>query len=159
MEPEHLMQLALNKYQTMVEGGKWNAPTEADSKIIALEAQVKKLARAPAKAPAQGKGGNEKKKGKKPFAANRIKPDWIAVAPKEGEPKKKTVKDKPFWWCPRHNAWVRHPPEECKGQGLDKQSDRKPAAKKSAPQQPDSKALQLSKALASIVDNGEEDEE
>jgi hypothetical protein len=43
IEPNHLMQLALYKYQTLLEGGKWNAPTKADEKIIALEAQLKKL--------------------------------------------------------------------------------------------------------------------
>ena len=162
LEPEHLMQLALNKYQTMVEGGKWNAPTEADSKIIALEAQVKKLSRAPpGKAPVKSKGGNvvsDNLKAGKAYKDKRIKPEWMSVAPKEGEPKKKTIKNKTFWWCPKHNAWVRHPPEECEGKGLGKSEDRKPAAKRGPPQQ-GSKALQLSKALASIVDQDEEDEE
>ena len=156
VEPEHLMQLALNKYQTLVEDGKWNAPTEADSKIIALEAQVKKLTRAPAKAPAKGKVGVDKKDKKSPNKGNKNKPEWMAVAPKEGEPKKKTVKDKLYNWCPKHKAWVRHSPEQCEGKGLGKHPDTKPAAKKDSP---DSKALQLSKALASIVDQVEEDEE
>ena len=130
--------------------------------LIALEAQVKKLSRTPAgKVTEKGNAANagDKKKGNKPYKDKRAKPEWMLVAPKEGEPQNKTVKDKPFWWCPKHNAWVRHPPSECEGKGIAKQGDRKPAGKRPAPQQAGSKALQLSKALASIVDQDKEDEE
>lgn len=158
MEPETLMLHALNKYQTLVEGGKWNAPTEADSKIIALEAQLKKLNKSPPKA-APGKGNIGKKQTKKPFQGNRDKPAWMSIPPKADEPKKKTVKGKPYWWCPNHNAWVRHTPTECKGQGVRKQPGFKPDGRKQGKGPEDSKALQLSKALASIVDQDDEESE
>ena len=43
IEPHRLMELALNKYTTLLEGGEWNAPTEEETKIIALQAEVQKL--------------------------------------------------------------------------------------------------------------------
>ena len=72
-------------------------------------------------------------------------------APKEGEPNKKVVKDKPYWWCPKHGAWGRHKPSECEGKGINpKGTQRKPQ---------DNKAHRLSKALAAVVEDDADDDE
>jgi hypothetical protein len=43
IQPMRLMELARNKYKTMVEENKWKAPSEDSTKIITLQAQVKLL--------------------------------------------------------------------------------------------------------------------
>ena len=45
---------------------------------------------------------------------------WKEIAPKEGEPKKKTVKGKEYNFCKHHKKWCLHTKEECKiGQKLE----------------------------------------
>jgi hypothetical protein len=39
----HLMEIALNKYQTRLQANTWKAPTEAEEKIIALEAKLQTM--------------------------------------------------------------------------------------------------------------------
>ena len=128
---------------------------------MALEAQLKKLSKAGPKPPVKGKAGNDGKKAKKPFPGNRDKPTWMTVSPKVGDPHKKTVKGKPYWWCPKHKAWGRHIPAECRGQGIGNKPGSKTDEKKlkTDPGQDESKALQLSKALAALVDQDDEDSE
>ena len=116
---EQLMTLAQNKYQTKVENGTWNAPSEAEEKIIALEAEVKKLqSKKETSGKGKGKGKGDKKKDKKDKKEKFVKPAWTKVAPKEGEAKTKTVDGKEFNWCSTHQAWVRHKAEDCQGKGF-----------------------------------------
>jgi len=62
---DHLMHIALNKYKMMIEQKTWNAPTEEQEKIIALEARIDKLLKACDKQQAKmSKSGNPKCKGK-----------------------------------------------------------------------------------------------
>ena len=37
--------------------------------------------------------------------------------PPAGGPHTKTVDDKEFNWCPKHNSWGRHKASECEGRG------------------------------------------
>ena len=39
-EPDKLMELANNRYKSLVEADKWNAPSEMEEKLIALETQL-----------------------------------------------------------------------------------------------------------------------
>jgi len=119
-----LMQLALQKFKILKEGGKWNAPTEAEEKIIALEAEVTKL-----KAQAVTSKSNNKyfKPKEKPMYSNGSKngksngkkppPEWMTTKPKDGEPRTKMMSGKEYHWCDNHEAWTRHKPSECKGKG------------------------------------------
>ena len=92
-----LMLLMDQKYCTLVQAGKWNAPDEKMEKNIALEATIKKLQKATIskqtekKSPEKSKKDKKKGKGK---AEKGCKPEWMLVKPKETEPKKKTVDDK-----------------------------------------------------------------
>lgn len=117
---EKLMLLAENKFKIRKVRNTWNERTPEEEKIIALEAYIKKA----------NKTGNYKSNGKekgKPIDKKKPhKPDkktknfkepepWMMVAPKEGEPKEKTVNNLKWHWCPNHAKWTRHKPEECKG--------------------------------------------
>ena len=128
-----LMHLALQKYKVLKEAGKWNAPTDAEVQIIALQAQVTQL-KARAKIGSgtgnynKPKGNNNKSKlsgNQKPSkwtdhgksSGKKPPPEWMTTQPKEGEPENKTVNGKEYHWCKNHAAWTRHKPSECKGIG------------------------------------------
>ena len=96
------MQAAKNKYDTMVEMGKWNAPT-AYERIVALQAQLttfkkdinKKVVTFEKK---KGGSNNNKtddkgKKGKDDSHPSTWK------APKPGEKKEATCKRHTWYWC------------------------------------------------------------
>jgi hypothetical protein len=107
IQPMRPMELARNKYKTMVkENKKWKAPSEDSTKIIALQAQVKllgnKFKAGPGPKYPSNKGPKDdtftpkKKKGDKPPKA-----PWMLVAP-EGQPLKKMKDGKDWIWCPPH---------------------------------------------------------
>jgi hypothetical protein len=119
MSEERLMLLAENKYKTLVEKGQWQAPTEEEEKIVALQTEIralkngrgadKKAKNKPTKKEGNSKGGGDKSK-KKDEA-------WMHVAPKEGEPKAKSYNGKQWHWCANHQKWCLHSTEQCKGVG------------------------------------------
>lgn len=165
IEPNKLMQLALNKYQTLVEGGKWNAPTDEEAKIIALEAEIKKM-----KSNKKGKQGSDKAKAKAKSnkmqqKQQRDKPKWMMQAPKDGEPTKKTVSDKIYYWCPTHNAWVRHKPKDCKGLNSPAKNDTSQTKDKNGKEKEstgnkndqENRTIRLSQAMTTILED--EDQE
>jgi hypothetical protein len=120
---EELMVMAENKYKAMVENSTWNAPDEQAEQIIALQAQVKKLASAGKQKSQGGKGKpnanpESKQKGKEaPKGGNNRKPDGMLKKPADGQPKTKKVNNKTYHWCPNHQSWTIHTPAECKGKG------------------------------------------
>jgi len=123
IEPKKLMQLALNKYNTLKEAGKWKAPSDEESKILALTAELNKLKK---------KSGNTSKDIKKKNVTSNNKktgrfpkPKWMSEPPKSGESKTKTVDKKTYHWCPNHESWTRHHPSECKGKGHTSEKKRK----------------------------------
>jgi hypothetical protein len=143
ISPESLMILAQNKFQTKIENGTWNAPTKAEEKIIALEAQVKDLKKMKNK-----KANKDKKKNKSPDKngdkkKKLDKPKWMTTPPEEGKPKEKVVNKKTYYWCLNHVAWVRHKPDQCKGKGyVPKKEEAKGEEDNESP------AIRMSKALA-----------
>jgi hypothetical protein len=159
IQPMQLMQLALNKYKTLVEGGKWNAQTEEEERIIALEAQLRQLANPKKNNRDKKNQKDSKKKGEK----KGKKPKWMTVKPKDGEPNHKTVDNKKYWYCPNHEAWVRHSPSECKGINFkgnksDKNPEEKESEKKSETvSKKKSKALKLSQALSAVAEETDEE--
>ena len=108
-EYQALMTSCLNKYKVRKEKELWNEPTADQNKIVALQSQVDKLKKSKKTNTNNTNSGDSPRKRRKP------KPDWCFVAPKGKEKKEKTVDGKQWWWCPKHKAWCRHRPENCKG--------------------------------------------
>ena len=117
-----LMNLAANKYKTLVQCGKWMARSPEELKILALEAKLSKFSNKKSGAEkSSNKSGNSKnanadkgKKEKKPF------PEWMSKHPgatfiANGQSKK--VDGKQYWWCPKHNRFVQHKPADCRLSG------------------------------------------
>ena len=153
-----LMQLALNKYQARLEKKEWNAPSPEQQKILALEVELKKMRAAKPKQPGQNEKGKKKKKGgnnKKKKADQFEKPAWMRKPPTAAEKakgSKKTVDKKLYHWCPKHAAWVRHTPEQCKlpeKQEGDDKSNAHPATANETPA--NKRTLKLSDAVAALV--------
>jgi hypothetical protein len=146
--PEQLMQLARDRYAVLKQKGIWKAPSEDQQKIIALEAQLQKLTQ---------KKVDAAKKTTKP--KDKIeKQEWMTVPPKEGQIEK-NVNKKTYWWCPIHNRWVRHKPEECQGKGVVKSDGvAKIDHKESSEVKDDNdKKLKLAKALVSIQHDSDDE--
>lgn len=163
-----LMSLAENKFKAMVEGNIWKAPDEQAEQIIALQAQVKKLAKG---SKPKGKGGKQKdgkpvpkdkqKKGKQSGTEGATrKPDWMLVKPAEGEPKTKVMNQKTYHWCPNHESWTIHSPSECKGRGSGATTKSKEKGKTVTwNEKTRSPSLKLAKALQTIADDDLEDDD
>jgi hypothetical protein len=159
---ERLMHLALNKYKMRVEKGLWNAPTEDQQKIIALEAQLEKIIKARGKQQAgSGKSSNPNKgkgntgKDGQPY----VKPAWMKIAPKQGESTKKTVDKKTYWWCTNHKSWCRHSTDKCKGRNIKQRPQQANNANEGATRDDNNPTLQLSEALAHLAEAESEPEE
>jgi len=147
-----LRELALNKYTQRVDKGVWKALSEEQEQIVALNAQVETLTKKATQAAGQPKKPKDKSKpkggkgkddsnGKKKKGGNKKefdKPAWMTKPSTDGS-KTKTVNDKLYYWCPKHKAWVRHKPEEC----------RLPDEDESSPN------LQLSSALHAVMEDEE----
>jgi hypothetical protein len=115
MSLKEYMASALTKYKTLRMKGVWEAPSPEQEQIIALTAAVT-LLRTRASKYATSKTGDRKKDlasaGKGP-RRNDGSFAWKDVAPKAGEPTKKTVKGKAYYWCTHHTTplWTLHNPE------------------------------------------------
>jgi hypothetical protein len=63
------------------------------------------------------RGGDNKKKKNKEDTSNKLNQKkevvWKRVPHKEGNVKKKIVKEKTYHWCKHHMAWGIHPPKDC----------------------------------------------
>jgi hypothetical protein len=123
-----LTEQADNWYKLLKEGGLWNAPSEQEEKILALQAEIKNLRKAKkhkgkpfVKKPFKKKGSFEQKKHVTPTAPLE-KPSLFFKEPKEDELRKpKTWKDK-LWYCSGPNIggkcdgqYRRHKPADCEG--------------------------------------------
>ena len=144
-----LMLFAENKFKIRKVRHQWNAPTQEEEKIIALEAYIKKIDKGgfAKKTPKNAPRNTEKKKQPKQDKKRNYEPEaWMLVAPKGQEPKKKSVAGKDWHWCPAHKKWTRHTPEECKGvaprKGEGKAKDRQ---------------LKLARAVSALAEESEEE--
>ena len=170
-----LMMLALQKYKTLKEAGKWNAPTDAEEKIIALEAEITKLKAKSNNSDNKYKGKPNKydknkgtyksyngtNHGKSP--GNKPPPEWMTTKPKDGESHTKMVSGKEYHWCKNHEAWTRHKPYECKGKGFKFAGKKEDTDKKRKPDDDSKKEKENDKkkpklvALNSIYGNSDEE--
>ncbi|KAL3909982.1 MAG: hypothetical protein SGARI_002341 [Bacillariaceae sp.] len=110
---EKLMLLAKNKFQLLKDQKRWQAPSAAEEKIIALEARLAALKRDKTpnknnqKGKGQGKGNKNKNNNQKKDGKRREKEPWMLVEPKEGESQEKTKDGKTWYWCAKHRECER----------------------------------------------------
>ena len=156
---ESLMQLGDNKYKLLKEGGLWNAPSDEEEKILALQTEVKKLQKNYTKKPDLKKtdkrssvGDTTKKKIK------MEKPSWFFKEPQGDELKKpKFWNNRNWYWCsPKTGGkcsgnYRAHKPTECEGKAhvFDSTKKRKPESNKSDKNE---RTLKLAKAYEAAKD-------
>jgi hypothetical protein len=164
--PKMIMNLANTKYKTLKQKGEWNAPTAEEEKILALEAEMNQMKKG------AKKGGGKKlpsKAGKPPGGQGDAKPNWLKHnrPPHQNEiSKSRNWNSLEYHWCHKDaggkcpGIWRRHTPKECKGIASKKrefpkkqlESDKAAAFKKS-------RSLKLSKAYATVIEEGEDAED
>ena len=116
------MQLGNNRFKLLKEGGMWNAPSDEEEKILALQSEVKKL-KVDKKSPLNKEKTVKKSTAKgKPKKAQLEKPSWFSIKPKEDELRKpKFWNNRNWWYCSpktggKCNGKYRvHKPSECEG--------------------------------------------
>jgi hypothetical protein len=113
LKEETLMNLAQNKFDTLVQDGTWNRPTKEQEQIIALTATIESMAMTAAAAPPPKKPKVIKKKVTTTPRANEGEYAWKSVAPAD-KSKTKVVNNKTYHWCPQHKAWTLHTAGECR---------------------------------------------
>ena len=122
IEPNKLMLLAGLKYKTKKQEGKWNAPSTEEEELLTLHAEVKKLKISKANKndfPSKDKVKRQCKRGHRSQTKGQEAMQALMDAPsKQGDKHMKTVNNKEWHWCPKHECWVRHSPTECKGKGF-----------------------------------------
>ena len=157
LSPDTLMELANNRYKSLVETEAWNAPSEMEEKLIALETQLGTMKKK-FKPTQKGKGelNNKPKRGpkkdskkKKPCAI----PDWMKKPPPASLAKIPVkIGDKEYYWCHASTGgkcggvWRRHKPSECKGISA-------------ATAKPESARMQLKKALEARINQADSSDE
>ena len=125
MSADQLMLWARNKYDLLLDKGTWNAPTEQEEKIIALQAQVKEMAKKLSEKKSSQPTKNKSSKSsstatdKKKKSKRIEKPAWFTEKPADVT-KKVTWNNREWNWCGKDTggkceSYVIHKPSECKG--------------------------------------------
>jgi hypothetical protein len=136
MDANQLLQRALNKYNISVQTGRWNAPDKKDAAIFALKSEL-----TAAKERSSSSNGKENKQ----WA-------WKKVQPAPGESKTKTFRKKTYHWCPNHEKWTIHTPEQCEGKDYNPNQAKKVTTETARESEPVIK--ELNKALKAVMDDG-----
>ena len=150
-----LMQLAKEKYEVLVEGKTWNAPSLEEEKIIALESRFNKFQKGSKK----GKWKDEGKKRKIHDGKKKEKPYSLTKPPKESEKDKTIAWNGMTWhWCGKATGgkcerWRCHKGKDCKGKGFKPGTDTRKVKEEDS-----NKRLKLSKALEAIIEESNNDE-
>jgi hypothetical protein len=160
MTPDQLMEKALGKYRRMKDEKEWKTKSPDQERIIALEAQVKRLGSGGNKksesktsnsSGSSGKPPNGQRKAKTDANNRRQKPEWMSVAPKQGENHSKTVDGKEYHYCPKHKAWGRHKPADCQGKGVNRTTNNPPSAAQPSASPSNDRQLRMTQAMESIM--------
>ena len=165
LTPTQLMDWARLKYQALVEAKKWQSLSERDQKIIALEAQVKRMAKGRSTQSNEGSTGSNNKtvKAKQTKDKEGLKEAWQTTGPPEGGPEVKEVNGKTYYWCKWHEKWSlnkNHTSATCNGRGLT--GDKKKAYDAAHPdtgKEGTTPALRLANALADLPAQEESSDE
>jgi hypothetical protein len=133
---DSLMNLASNKFKTLMEAGKWMAPNDMQSKILALESKLGRMGRS-----SQGSSSNNSSRSNSGrsnrnnsnrgnsnqatssggnSSGNRRNqreiPSWMKKWPGQAFVAGNKVKHKDgksYWWCKKHKRFCRHQTSEC----------------------------------------------
>lgn len=155
IQPHQLMHLALQKYSALIDKGEWNAPTEEEKAITALQSQLKRIVDNESETnDTKKKKGKKNGKGKK---SGKERPAWMSEKPKEGESQKKMVNGKQYWWCTNHKMWCRHSTEQCEHKGI-KNDDANPPESDKKNSRKDKK-MKLARALTSVIEQSDDEED
>ena len=118
MQVDDLMKNAAEKYKTLLQKGKWNAPDANETKILALQSELRKLKKEKKSRIKTGKSRNTDKPSKKEGG----KPKWFSRRPNQDElHKPKEWKGRKWYYCHPDTGgkcdgkWRQHLPSECKG--------------------------------------------
>jgi len=119
IQVDNLMKNAADKYKTLLQKGKWNAPDINEAKIMALQAEIKKLK----KEKGSSKKGEERRtKYPKSQKKENTKPKWFSQRPPNDElHKPREWKGVKWHYCHPdtggkcEGVWRQHLPSECKG--------------------------------------------
>ena len=127
---EHLFEVTSQFYKDKVRSGTWDAPSDDQKSIIALQAQVaqanKKVAQAEkklAKRSTNQRSNQDKGKsgtGKGKDGKDKL-PPWINKAPEAGQPQTKKFNNDTYYWCAHHKKWSNnsdHTTATCRKKGL-----------------------------------------
>jgi len=161
---DRLMTLAENKFKILVQNQEWKAPSPEEAQILALKAELESMKRN------RGKKDNKVNKDKK--ANNKAKkngkkegkPAWMSKPPLANEPKDKKVDGKEYHWCPRHLAWTRHKPSECRLVVANHANEQAPGQNKGGNKRENldtkgDKRVKLAQSLSAIAQQAEQEEE
>jgi len=148
-----LMSRCLTKYKVKKQRNEWQAPTEEDRKLVALQAAMQAMAathqpREGAQQPAGGLPAALKKRRNK-----RPQEPWMLIPPAGGEPHTKVVKGVTYFWCDKHQ-WCKHLTPACKNIPTAEQQAATPTVPAQMPTTPamtGEPTLVLDKALAAIL--------
>ena len=174
--PLQLMDWAKMRYDILFEKKEWNAPTEEEKQILALQAQVNNLKKG--KGNQKGKNGNRNNNGNNSNGDAKIsKPQWMSQEPaKDQLTKPKTWMNELWYWCGKKTGgkcekFRKHKPSECGGRSYfykkrqagnqesnqDKREiPRKPPTKRpKAEEKEKKKTIKFSKALEAISETNE----
>ena len=184
--PDQLMQLADNKYRLMKEKMVWDAPSEEEEKILALQAQVNLLKKNTNRQPRDRRNDNSGKgsRNKQYVNANQNrgnangnqkrnrnvlpKPDWMKHKPKHEDLRNpREWSGSTWWWCGKETGgkcspsqWRAHPPNECRGTMRKREflavRDEERKDDQRNPNR-NEKKLKISEALTSIVENDDDE--
>jgi hypothetical protein len=157
--PRDLMAFMLKRWETLVDKGQWDTPSQEEEQLMVMRAELEDLRLE------RSQGGKVRVAKKTPKAAKTRKyapdPDWLAKNIKPTPANKVAHHNgSPWYWCSPETGgkcegcWRKHKPKECKGT----------AQKASATPAGDSKKLKLLKALEATImdqdsDGGSESEE
>ena len=128
LEPDKLMQLADNRYRLLKEREEWDAPSQEEEKLLALQAEVEKLKRG-SKRRSESKNdkqNNQKSANKKVRKQERKeKPEWMWERPSEDELNKPRQWNGSEWWYCHPDTggkcsgvYRRHKPNKCEGRAF-----------------------------------------
>jgi hypothetical protein len=106
MTLKEYMASACTKYQTLIMKGLWESPSPEQEQIIALTAAVSSLKSRTGKAPGGRAVTGKQRDQVTPRRSGPRKKErdyaWKDIAPKAGDPNKKQVKGKDYFWCTRY---------------------------------------------------------
>ena len=117
IEPEALMQLALNKFAQRKENGEWDAPYIEQEQITALTAELsnfKSNAKSDKKDKQKGKNKEKDKTNKRKDKKKKKSWEWKKIPRPPDSPHTKIVDGQTNRWCVNHQAWTNHEPSKCR---------------------------------------------